>query len=127
MPLIDEEEVISACDIKMSCSNVFQVESNGGAVSKLSAEDNTYGHSFDQKHTSSVHGKMKLSDLKKKRCSRLAEIRAKMLPIRLTRYELDGLKAISNWLQNLPSNKRGVPKDIPEPDQLLKDCRVSSL
>ena len=45
----------------------------------------------------------------------------------LTKYELDGLAVIINWLEGLPPNKKRVPADIPEPDALLRDARVSRL
>ena len=45
----------------------------------------------------------------------------------LTKYELDGLAVIINWLEGLAPNKKRVPADIPEPDALLRDARVSRL
>ena len=128
MPLIDEE-VVSTCDVEMSCPDIIQVKSDDKADCKLSTGVYMNGSSVNQKLTSSVQsvqkGQVKLSDLKKKRLSRMAEIRAKMSPMRLTQYEIEGLREVLNWLENLPLNKRGVPKDISEPDQLLQDCRVS--
>ena len=44
----------------------------------------------------------------------------------LSRFELEGLEAVVEWLAGLPAGKRNVPKDIPEPDVLLSDVRVST-
>ena len=45
----------------------------------------------------------------------------------MTRYELDGLAMIADWLQSLPINKRIVPRDVPNPDALIMDLRVSKM
>lgn len=54
--------------------------------------------------------------------------RAPSLPqrpyIHLTKYELNGLKAILRWLQQLPVNKRYVPDLIRNPDHLLTDVKM---
>jgi len=39
-------------------------------------------------------------------------------------YELEGLEAIVSWLNSLSVNRKCVPKDIPDPDQLLADTMV---
>lgn len=49
----------------------------------------------------------------------------KVKPVHLSRFELEGLKAVVEWLESLPVGKRNVPKDLPEPDVLLSDVRVS--
>jgi len=51
----------------------------------------------------------------------------KVNPVRLSRFELEGLKAVVEWLEGLPVGKRNVPKDLPEPDALLNDVRVSRI
>ena len=43
----------------------------------------------------------------------------------LTKYELEGLAVIIQWLEELPPNKKRVPADIPDPDGLLRDAKVS--
>lgn len=42
----------------------------------------------------------------------------------LTKYELEGLRFLVHWLEQLPPTKKLVPKDITEPEQLLKDIKV---
>jgi len=49
----------------------------------------------------------------------------KVKTVYLSRFELEGLEAVVSWLEGLPLGKRNVPKDIPEPDILLRDVRVS--
>ena len=44
--------------------------------------------------------------------------------IHLTKFELKGLNFLVQWLEQLPPTKKMVPKDITEPDQLLKDMKV---
>ncbi|XP_076345565.1 lysine-specific demethylase 2A-like isoform X1 [Tachypleus tridentatus] len=44
--------------------------------------------------------------------------------IHLTQYELSGLKAIVQWLQRLPANKKCVPDLIVNPEALLLDIKV---
>jgi len=51
----------------------------------------------------------------------------KVNPVHLSRFELEGLKAVVEWLEGLPVGKRNVPKDLPEPDALLNDVRVSRI
>ena len=88
------------------------------------------------KHCVSVPTTSKLcSDEKPKRGD--AELTVKLLRVGttgsrkvkdvcLSRFELEGLQAVVSWLEGLPVGKRNVPKDIPEPDVLLNDMRVSS-
>ena len=45
--------------------------------------------------------------------------------IHLTPFEMRGLALIVEWLESLPLHKRNVPKDIPDPDALIKDFKVS--
>lgn len=49
----------------------------------------------------------------------------KKLWVNLTLYEVKGLSQIIQWLDRLPANKKSVPKDILQPDALLKDAMVS--
>jgi hypothetical protein len=42
----------------------------------------------------------------------------------LPKYEVAGLKALVQWLHDLPPNKKYIPKDIPDPIGLLRDVRV---
>ena len=51
----------------------------------------------------------------------------KVKTVHLSRFELEGLDAVVKWLESLPVGKRNVPKDIPEPDLLLTDMRVSRI
>lgn len=50
--------------------------------------------------------------------------RRKVETVYLSRFELEGLDAVVKWLEGLPVGKRNVPKDIPEPDVLLRDVQV---
>jgi len=51
----------------------------------------------------------------------------KVRTVYLSRFELEGLKAVVDWLEGLPVGKRSVPKDLPDPDVLLKDVKVSRI
>jgi len=51
----------------------------------------------------------------------------KVKSVCLSSFELDGLEAVVTWLEGLPLGKRNVPKDILEPDDLLRDVRVSRI
>jgi len=51
----------------------------------------------------------------------------KVEPVHLSRFELEGLSAVAEWLESLPVGKRNVPKDLPEPDVLLNDVQVSRI
>ncbi|XP_064619317.1 lysine-specific demethylase 2B-like isoform X2 [Lineus longissimus] len=44
-------------------------------------------------------------------------------PKYLSKYEVAGLKALVQWLHDLPPNKKCIPKDIPDPIGLLRDVR----
>ncbi len=44
--------------------------------------------------------------------------------VHLTQYEYQGLNLAVQWLQRLAPTKKMVPKDIPDPDGLLKDIKV---
>jgi len=50
----------------------------------------------------------------------------KVKPVHLSRFELEGLTAVAEWLKSLPAGKRNVPKDLPAPDVLLDDVEVST-
>ena len=43
----------------------------------------------------------------------------------LTQWELKGLRTLVKWLEEVQPNKRSVPKDIPDPDGLIRDIKVS--
>jgi F-box/leucine-rich repeat protein 10/11 len=43
--------------------------------------------------------------------------------VHLTPYEIEGLTSVVNWLKDLPVSRRNVPKDIPDPEQLLRDVK----
>ena len=47
--------------------------------------------------------------------------------VHLTKYELEGLRKIISFLENLAVTKKFVPKDIMDPDGLLADSKVSCL
>ena len=46
--------------------------------------------------------------------------------VHLTPWELKGLKVLLKWLEELSPNKRTLPKDISDHEQLLRDVKVSS-
>lgn len=66
---------------------------------------------------------LKLARLKQNHCNRVQQLVKN--DAALTQYELEGLEAAIKYLQELPANKRGVPKDISTPDRLLQDAIVS--
>ncbi|XP_052799736.1 lysine-specific demethylase 2A-like [Mya arenaria] len=43
--------------------------------------------------------------------------------VHLTKYELEGLTEVANWVDNLPPSKRGIPKDLIDPGTILKEIR----
>jgi hypothetical protein len=45
--------------------------------------------------------------------------------VHLTKWEIKGLKNLIEWLEDLAPAKRGVPKDIIDPEALLRDAKVS--
>lgn len=45
--------------------------------------------------------------------------------VHLTKWEIKGLKKLIEWLEDLAPTKRGVPKDIIDPEALLRDAKVS--
>lgn len=44
--------------------------------------------------------------------------------VHLTSYELEGLKAIVEHLENLPAEQQCIPRGIHNPEELIKDLRV---
>ncbi|XP_013776610.2 lysine-specific demethylase 2A-like isoform X2 [Limulus polyphemus] len=44
--------------------------------------------------------------------------------VHLTQFELSGIKAVVNWLQRLPANKKCVPDLIANPEALLLDVKM---
>lgn len=89
----------------------------------------------DSKHCVSVAHAPKPASEEKIRCQAVGVTgkslrvgRTSSRPVRtvyLSRFELEGLDAVAKWLEGLPVGKRNVPKDIPDPDVLLSDMRVS--
>ena len=47
--------------------------------------------------------------------------------VHLTKWELEGLIQLVGKVQTFPLHKRGVPKDLSDPDGLLADVKVCSL
>ncbi len=45
--------------------------------------------------------------------------------VNLTSFELQGLNMVVNWLENLAPTKKNVPKDITDPEALLRDAKVN--
>ena len=42
----------------------------------------------------------------------------------LTRWELDGLEKLIQWIEDLPVNKKGIPRDMIDAEQVLLDMKV---
>jgi hypothetical protein len=134
----DDEEVVSTNNIKNVCPEVLHVKANermGRACGGKMPEEFFCGNSLEKKIGCSVvelhpvdkgQGKM-VNSKPKKSSSSMSEICSKMANVMLTKYEREGLRAIVKWLESLPANKKGLPKDIPDPDLLLRDTRVSYL
>jgi hypothetical protein len=47
--------------------------------------------------------------------------------VHLTTFELEGLKAIMEYLEGLPAERQKVPHDIRDPIELIKDLKVRPL
>jgi len=47
--------------------------------------------------------------------------------VHLTTFELEGLKAIVEYLEGLPLERQKVPHDIRDPVELIKDLKVSPI
>ena len=43
----------------------------------------------------------------------------------LTLFELEGLKELTEYLENLPPDQKCVPHDLTETDELIKDAKVT--
>ena len=44
--------------------------------------------------------------------------------VHLTKYELEGLIEVANWVDSLPSSKKAMPRDLIEGQNMLKEIRV---
>ena len=44
--------------------------------------------------------------------------------VHLTKYELDGLIEAVNWVKNFPVARKGIPKDLIDPDAVLIEIQV---
>lgn len=44
--------------------------------------------------------------------------------VHLTKYELQGLIDVVAWIENLPPTKKGIPKDLIDPEVVLKEIKV---
>lgn len=44
--------------------------------------------------------------------------------VHLTKYELQGLIDVVAWIENLPPSKKGIPKDLIDPEVVLKEIKV---
>lgn len=42
----------------------------------------------------------------------------------LTKWELEGLQKLVEWLEELPSSKKGIPRDMMNADEVLADIKV---
>lgn len=54
-------------------------------------------------------------------------IRKNKKHVHLTKYELEGLIEVVSWIDSLPSNRKGIPKDLIDPEAVLKEIKVSIL
>ncbi|XP_060587380.1 lysine-specific demethylase 2A-like isoform X2 [Ruditapes philippinarum] len=43
--------------------------------------------------------------------------------IHLTKYELEGLIEVLGWVESLPPTKKGIPKDLIDPDAVLREVK----
>lgn len=131
----DDEEVVSTNNVKNVCPDVLHVKANertGRACGGKMPEEFFLNSGLEKKMGCSVvelhpldKGQEKSASSKQKKSSSLSEISKKMGNVMLTKYEREGLQAIVKWLESLPANKKGIPKDIHDPDLLLRDTRVS--
>jgi hypothetical protein len=134
--MCDDEEVVSTNNMKNENPEVLQVKANermGRTCGGNMADGFFIGNIMDKKVNCSVVELHPVDRVpgqstnfkQKKSSSRMSEICSKMANVMLTKYEIEGLRAVVKWLKSLPTTKKGVPKDIPNPDQLLKDAQVS--
>lgn len=45
--------------------------------------------------------------------------------VHLTKWEIKGLKKMIEWLEDLPPSKKGIPKDLIDPEGVLREAKVS--
>jgi len=121
-----------------SDSKYLAVPDNGdedGLSLSMVCDEEVISTDINKEHCISVPQATKLGSEEKVRCQDIG-LTEKPLPVGrtsnrkvktvyLSRFELEGLDVVVKWLESLPVGKRNVPKDIPEPDVLLNDMRVS--
>lgn len=63
-----------------------------------------------------------------------AETESNLVPVskekrwyHLTKHELKGLHELIKWIEDLPANKKGVPKDLVDPEAVLREAKVPKL
>ena len=44
--------------------------------------------------------------------------------VNLTKYEKIGLRKLVQWIEDLPSNKKRIPKDLLDPEAVIKEIKV---
>ncbi|XP_053376119.1 lysine-specific demethylase 2B-like isoform X2 [Mercenaria mercenaria] len=50
-------------------------------------------------------------------------VKKKTKYVHLTKYELEGLIEVLAWVESLPPSKKGIPKDLIDPDTVLREVR----
>ena len=124
--ICDEEEIVTSSPQKNNSSVSDEIVKPSGRMMRTCGAKMSAGGTADFMATSErTLDAEKLSHLRLKAQQRLRDVSLRMESIALTKFERDGLEMILRWLEGLPTMKRGVPKDIPDPEKLLQDIRVS--
>ena len=51
-------------------------------------------------------------------------VKKKMKYVHLTKWELEGLREIVGWVESLPVSKKGIPKDLIDPEAVVAEVKV---
>lgn len=51
-------------------------------------------------------------------------VKRKTKYVHLTKYELEGLIEVVAWVESLPASKKGIPKDLIDPDTVINEVKV---
>ena len=85
---------------------------------KSSTESST---SVPDTNTDSKHNKTVSSVQKGKDSS---SVKKKMKSVFLTKYEKIGLTRLVQWIEDLPPTKKGIPKDLLNPEAVMREIKV---
>lgn len=112
-PALEDDDELSPLSNKLS--KVATVE-----LTRVDDEDRSEAR---QSRKSSTESNASESSKVEKKKSRETS-RKSLKQIHLTEYELTGLEKLIEYLEELPDNKKSVPKDMKDPQKVLADMKV---